>query len=198
MIIYKITNKINGDFYIGKTIKSKEERFRCHKYNASYNSETYLHRAMRKYGFDNFTVEEIETQILQENLNEREIYWIYTLKPKYNMTKGGDGGDPLKSPRWIKANKEHHKNRTRESYATYGMLGKKFPEEAKEKVRISNSYPVVCEGKEFPSIKAAEEYYKSLGTPKSIRKRIDSPKHTEWYRIRPKRIFKNNKNSGSI
>jgi hypothetical protein len=43
------------------------------------------------------------------------------------------------------------------------MLGKKFPEEAKEKVGKANSYPVVCEGKEFSSIKEAEEYYKSLG-----------------------------------
>ena len=189
MIIYKITNKINGDFYIGQTIKSKEERFQKHKYNASYGSKTYLHRAMRKYGFDNFTIEEIENQVLLENLDEREIFWIKKLNPKYNMTDGGEGCKPLNYPNFINAMKEYHSKKPKEEYATYGMLGKKFPDEAKEKVGKANSYPVVCEGKEFPSIKSAEEYYKSLGTPKSVRKRIDNPNHKDWYRIRPKRIF---------
>ena len=79
------------------------------------------------------------------------------------MTDGGEGCKPLNSPNFINAMKEYHSKKPKEEYATYGMLGKKFPDEAKEKVGKANSYPVVCEGKEFPSIKSAEEYYKSLG-----------------------------------
>jgi len=189
MIIYKITNKITNDFYIGKTTKTKEERFQKHKYNSSYNSKTYLYRAMRKYSVENFIIEEVESQIENEKLNEREQFWIEKLNPKYNMTSGGDGGETHCSPNFINAMKEYHKRKPKEEYATYGMLGKKYPDEGKKKVGKANSYPVVCEGKEFSSIKEAEEYYKSLGTPKSVRKRIDSPKHPDWYRIRPKRIF---------
>ena len=184
MIIYKITNKSNGDFYIGKTIKSKEERFQKHKYDASYNSETYLHRAMRKYGFDNFIIEEIESQIEQENLNEREIYWIGKLNPPYNMTKGGDGGEPLKSPNWIKANKEHHKNRPRETYASYGMLGKKQSEKFHEAIKKSNSNPVSIDGAEYESIKNAMNI---LGwTEKKVRYRVDSPNYPNCFRLREK------------
>jgi hypothetical protein len=105
------------------------------------------------------------------------------------MTKGGEGGDTSKSPNFIKAIKKQHSNRLPESYASYGMLGKKQSKKFHEAIKKANSYPVVCEGKEFSSIKEAEEYYKSLGTPKSVRKRIDSPKHLDWYRIRPKRNY---------
>jgi group I intron endonuclease len=189
MIIYKITNKTNGNFYIGKTSKTKEERLRRHFYNASYGVETYLYRAIRKYGKENFIIEEIESQIDKNDIDKKEIEYISILNPHYNMTKGGEGGDTSKSINFINAIKKQHSNRSPESYASYGMLGKKFPEEAKKKVSKANSYPVVCEGKEFPSIKAAEEYYKGLGTPKSVRKRIDNPKHSDWYRIREKRIY---------
>jgi group I intron endonuclease len=70
MIIYKIVNKVNGDFYIGKTTKPKEERLQKHFYNSSYNSQTHLHRAIRKYGYSSFIIEEVETQIPKEKLDE--------------------------------------------------------------------------------------------------------------------------------
>jgi group I intron endonuclease len=189
MLVYKITNTITGDFYIGKTSKTKEERFKKHVYNSSYGINTYLYHAIRTYGKENFIVEEVENNIPKDIINEREIYWIDCLKPHYNMTEGGDGGDVSKSPNFISSVKRSHSNRSPESYASYGMLGKKFPAKAKEKVSKANSYLVVCEGKEFSSIKEAENYYKNLGTPKSVRKRIDSPKHPDWYRIRPKRSY---------
>jgi group I intron endonuclease len=189
MIIYKIVNKVNGDFYIGKTTKPKEERLQKHFYNSSYNSQTHLHRAIRKYGYSSFIIEEVETQIPKEKLDEREIFWIKKLSPPYNMTGGGEGGKTHNSPNFINSMKEYHQRKPKEEYATYGMLGKKFPEEAKKKISKANSYPVVCEGREFSSIKEAEEYYRSIGTPKSVRKRIDNPKHPDWYRIRRKRNY---------
>jgi group I intron endonuclease len=189
MMIYKIVNKLTGDFYIGKTTKTKEERLQKHFYTSSYGSETHLHRAIRKYGKSNFIIEEVECPLPEDILDKREIYWIEKLNPPYNMTTGGDGGITHNSPNFVKAMEEYHKKKPKEEYATYGMRGKKFPEEGKKKISKSNSYPIVCEGKEFPSIKAAEEYYRNLGTPKSVRKRIDSSKHTDWYRIRPKRNY---------
>lgn len=185
MFIYKITNTTNGDFYIGKTTKTLTERLSRHHYNTRYGAETHLSRAIRKYGAENFIIESLESQVPESKLNEREIYWISKLNPQYNMTPGGDGGCPNRSQNWIESNRRHHQNRKPESYATYGMKGKKQSQKFMDAIKKSNSNPVVCEGVEYPSIKAAEEYYRSIGKPKSVRKRIDSPKHTDWYRLRP-------------
>lgn len=188
-IIYQITNEVNGNFYIGKTTKDIKTRWKFHLYEASYGTRRYLYNAIRKYDEKNFTVKILEDAIEEKDINDKERYYISKLNPKYNMTSGGEGGDVSSSPNFIEEMKKQHSNRSPESYATYGMLGKKFPEEGKIKISEANSYPVVCEGKEFPSIKVAEEYYKNLGTPKSVRKRIDNPKHTDWYRVRPKRDY---------
>ena len=89
--IYKITNKLNGKFYVGKTMKSLSTRFYKHCYDAvKRNSRCYFHKAIRKYGKENFVIEEIE--VCQNDLGNREIFWISSLKPEYNQTLGGDGG----------------------------------------------------------------------------------------------------------
>lgn len=92
--IYKITNKINGKCYIGKTEQSIEKRFREHISDSKRerHKERPLYRAMTKHGIENFTVELIE----ECNATvEREIYWIDFYKSYgssgYNATKGGDG-----------------------------------------------------------------------------------------------------------
>ena len=98
MFIYKLINNINGDFYVGKTVKSLTDRFRLHRNTANHGSKYYIHNAMRHYGFVNFTIEPIETVDDELILNEREIYWIETLKPKYNMHDGGQGGSKKGRP----------------------------------------------------------------------------------------------------
>ena len=186
MIIYQITNEVNGKFYIGKTTKTLEERFQKHLYESRYNrSGSYLYKSIRKYGKEHFTIIIIESQVDETKLDERERYWIETLNPHYNLTEGGEGGDTSKSPKWIEGMKNRKKpwNGNR----TFGMLGKKFPEEGKRKISKKNSYPIMVEGIYYPSIKSCEDYYRSIGKPKSVRKRIDSPRHPDWYRIRPKR-----------
>lgn len=90
--IYKITNKLNGKFYVGRTIKSLNKRFYDHCYEAlERNSKNYFHRAIRKYGKENFVIEEIEL-CDPIHIGEKEIFWISELKPHYNQTLGGDGG----------------------------------------------------------------------------------------------------------
>lgn len=88
--IYKITNKINGKFYIGQS-NDIERRFQehCIKWKTS---RIPVDLAIHKYGKKNFSFEVIEECAL-EKLNEREIYWIQTLdavKKGYNCTEGGD------------------------------------------------------------------------------------------------------------
>lgn len=97
--IYKITNKINNKIYVGQTIKTRPtDRFSQHRYIARHleqeKNSSYLHQAMAKYGVDNFTFEIIET-VKNDELNEREQYWIdfyNSLTPQgYNLTTGGEG-----------------------------------------------------------------------------------------------------------
>ena len=60
--------------------------------------DTYFARAIRKYGPDNFIIEEIDTAQTKEELNEKEIYWIDFYNSNspdigYNMTHGGECGN---------------------------------------------------------------------------------------------------------
>lgn len=95
MIIYKITNKINGKIYVGQTIKTLKRRLQQHFAN-SKKSNTYLCKAIRKHGKENFNIELLEECTSLKKLNKRESYWIKRLDSKnniigYNLTNGGDG-----------------------------------------------------------------------------------------------------------
>lgn len=100
--IYKITNKLNNKVYIGQTIQKPIERFyqHCAKKCDKYILNMVIHKAIFKYGKDNFTFEVIE-EVPKQQLNEREEYWIkyynsYT--DGYNSTKGGQKGNkPFKN-----------------------------------------------------------------------------------------------------
>ena len=93
--IYKITNNLNGKIYIGKTIKSVQERFEEH-YLASRKKRCEkrpLYDAINKYGIKNFSIEQIEECDVNV-LSEREKYWIEyygSFRNGYNATIGGDG-----------------------------------------------------------------------------------------------------------
>lgn len=93
--IYKITNKINNNAYIGLSINI-EKRWKAHiersknEFNKEYNK--VLYKAFRKYGIENFSFEILE-KCSKEELKEKEIYWIEyynTYKKGYNATPGGD------------------------------------------------------------------------------------------------------------
>ena len=100
--IYKITNKLNNKVYIGQTIQKPIERFyqHCAKKCDKYILNMVIHKAIFKYGKENFTFEVIE-EVPKQQLNEREEYWIkyynsYT--DGYNSTKGGQKGNkPFKN-----------------------------------------------------------------------------------------------------
>lgn len=94
--IYKYTNLINGKTYIGQTKQSLEQR--DYKHITQLNDNTYFHRAIKKYGRENFSLELVEDNIPLDLLNEKEIYYIdyfqsfYTTGKGYNLTQGGAWG----------------------------------------------------------------------------------------------------------
>ncbi len=90
MWIYKITNIQNNKIYIGQTIRSVEQRFHRHINDALNNIlDTHFARAIRKYGKDSFVVEIIDTAQTQDELNQKERYWIQyynSVQEGYNET----------------------------------------------------------------------------------------------------------------
>ena len=90
MWIYKITNIQNNKVYIGQTIRPVEKRFHRHLNDALNNIiDTHLARAIRKYGKENFSIQIIDTATTQEELNEKERYWIKyynSVETGYNET----------------------------------------------------------------------------------------------------------------
>lgn len=92
-IIYGWYNIKCGKWYVGQTIE-EDKRFKQH-INDTINKkdDTYFHRALRKYGLENFVYCVLEDNILRENLNMREMDWIEyydSFYCGYNMTAGGN------------------------------------------------------------------------------------------------------------
>ncbi len=94
MIIYKITNLLNGKSYIGQTRQKLSTRWRQHCYGSSHSIG--LKGAVAKYGKDAFSVEILFETGDQAALDAKEIEFIRLhrcLVPQgYNLTTGGEGG----------------------------------------------------------------------------------------------------------
>lgn len=93
--IYVITNQINGTQYVGKTTDTIPKRWQKHLSDRHRKVREIrpLYDAFKKYGIDNFTIEQLE-ECSWEILSEREQYWIDkldTFNHGYNATRGGDG-----------------------------------------------------------------------------------------------------------
>lgn len=76
--VYKTTNMINKKVYIGKHRRSYFDK----KY---YGSGKLLKSAINKYGIENFKVEVLEQCSSNEELANKEIFYIKLLKPEYNI-----------------------------------------------------------------------------------------------------------------
>ena len=89
MYIYKIINKINSKWYIGKT-NGQDPNYK--------GSGKILKQAYKKYGTENFEKVILETCSTEEELNLREAHWISSTNAivdpmSYNLVEGGTGGD---------------------------------------------------------------------------------------------------------
>lgn len=99
--IYKIINTVNNKRYIGQTTRTLKERWRDHRSEAnSNNSHMAIHRAMRKYGIENFEIVELaeigcaSQESLLKSLNYFEKLFIKEFATLvdhggYNISEGG-------------------------------------------------------------------------------------------------------------
>lgn len=85
--IYKITNIINGKFYIGSTIHYNI-RINCHfsSLRKKRHNNEYLQNAFNKYGEENFISEILEI-CEPSRLREIEQLYLDKFKPQYNIQK---------------------------------------------------------------------------------------------------------------
>ena len=114
--VYKITNTITGDFYIGSS-KDVKQRWAAHKRQSTWkehpNNPMYVD--MRKYGVDKFEFEVLEV-VESEHLKETEQQFIETLKPTYNDRNANGYNIERHKESHRKANKEYEKTDKRKKY----------------------------------------------------------------------------------
>lgn len=97
--LYRITNQFDGKIYIGQTVDDKK-RWGAHKsYAKQVAPVQYIHRAMIKYGIDNFIYEVICICRTQGDANATEELLIKQYDSQnsekgYNIKPGGNNSSP--------------------------------------------------------------------------------------------------------
>ena len=96
--IYVIHNLLNNKIYVGRTNQPKLRWYRHRSASAGQKSTRgcYVHRAMAKYGLENFTYTVIQRLHLFKECSAAEIYWVKYYQSRnpefgYNLTDGGEG-----------------------------------------------------------------------------------------------------------
>lgn len=83
--IYKITNKLNNKFYIGKHQTQNLE-------DGYMGSGILIKRAIEKYGIENFSKEILFVFDNEEEMNQKEKELVIISENCYNLCDGGKGG----------------------------------------------------------------------------------------------------------
>ena len=158
--IYKITNTVTNDFYIGSS-KDVKQRWANHKcksiWNKCPNNPMYID--MKKYGLDKFEFE-ILAEVEEDSLKETEQQFIETLKPTYN-NRNANGLDferkkeynkeYQKSDKYKKYEKTEKRKKAKKEYQKEYHKSEKYKKYQKE-------YQQSDERKEYQ-----KEYYKEYG-----------------------------------
>lgn len=145
-IIYKITNLLNGKSYVGQTRKALISRLRQHRcYGIKHGMP--ICRAIAKYGWENFRVDVLESEISMGDLDERERFWIRTegtLVPNgYNVSIGGQSGQKFSEASKAKisaAKLGHTVSEESRQKMRVARLGKKLPREQVSKMIRSRAW----------------------------------------------------------
>lgn len=135
--VYKITNSLNGDCYIGSS-RNIERRWKKHINSARHYGENKrynysLYKEMHEYGLDNFSFVVLEL-CEQEQLIELEQKYYELCKPKYNEI------EPTQNPMECKSVREKQKNESKNSWNQHS-------DETKNKIMVNlkkgwEKYPI--------------------------------------------------------
>ena len=148
-VVYCYTNKINNRKYVGQTNQKLIKRHKAHLRasggkNTEYDNNTPIHRAIAKYGINNFKLEILAMNCTDYNLlNEYEIFFIKRFKSLtsengYNISDGGHNGNCFAGKNEEEMNEIKRKIRDSLKGENNPCYGKKYTTEEKEKLRESN------------------------------------------------------------
>lgn len=84
--VYKWTNKINGNIYIGSSVDISVRMYTYYSLGYLVKSNRPIDRALLKYGFSSFSLDILEF-CSKEKVLEREQYYMDALKPSYNIAQ---------------------------------------------------------------------------------------------------------------
>ena len=144
--LYIVYNDINDKVYVGITVRKVHRRFHEHIYAAEAEKDNFqFHKAIRKYGSQNFHVDCLLSGIPIERLPLFEKACISRFKCGYNSTPGGDGTGKEVTDEFRQKISELHKGKTpwnkgvpmpdwlkEKLLATH--IGKKHSEETRKKM----------------------------------------------------------------
>jgi group I intron endonuclease len=149
--VYRITNKLNGNFYIGQTGQQLEVRFGQH---CRSKNNCVISRAIRKYGKENFSALLLGEYHTQTDADHAEMYFIEFYNSKvpngYNTSEGGN----VRPAGW------KHAEETKKRIGLAGM-GRKASEKQIESMRRVGKANRGKTGSRLGS-KASEETKKKL------------------------------------
>jgi len=164
--IYKITNLITNQFYIGSAVcfrKRKVEHFSALKRNSHINK--HLQNSFNKHGESNFIFEILEIVEDKTKLIEREQHYLDTLKPHYNICKtaGNTLGREVTWKIWNKGGNlsEKHKQNLSEAWERR-KIEKPYSIETREKMSKS-----ISEARKKPEV--IKKYQEALSKRKLIK-----------------------------
>lgn len=137
--IYMYTSP-SGKKYIGKAVdfnrRHNEHIYSSHREKAvDYNVP--FHKAIRKYGIENFIINILKENLTDDELRYWEDYYIETLdtyvnhNKGYNIAKGGQGGDLTKGKTEEENNERKRKISEKNSGKNNAMYGKQRPKHSK-------------------------------------------------------------------
>lgn len=189
--IYKVTNKVNGKSYIGQTTQTVEKRWKKHQSCVIHGKERgspAFHRAILKYGVDNFVIDTLFVVFDRPSLDALEIESIKafdTIQNGYNLHAGGY--HPMPAASVAEATRKRNLLGVRPPVPTpeqRAAVGKANSERMKGKRPSQKSIditskPCVAAGVKYPSIYAA-----SLGlnlSVKTVKSRIADARRPDYH-----------------
>ena len=182
--LYKITNQLNGKIYIGQS-NNPEYRWKQHKYDSQRTDPIqYIHRAIAKYGIQNFVFETIAGCQTQEDTDFTEDQLINQYDSRnndkgYNLKAGGSHGAHSEETKQ-KQSEATIRQITEKGHPAAGRIVSQETRELMRKIRLENPIDYTPEKRKNMSeahigIKDSEEtkQKKSESAKEAWEKRID-------------------------
>ena len=141
--IYKMTNTVNSDIYVGSTVTSLIMRQYGHNHAAEKGHESKLYTFMREFGLLNFKIELLENcnVTTRMGLLEREQFWINKLQPTLNTN--GVVSYKLATPEQLEAKRQKLHDSYRKWFASHREQHRAYKKSSYAKIK-AQSIHVCC------------------------------------------------------